>query len=118
VASVSAPFYHWCFTISPAGVGLTSTVPVIQNVNRFITHHRMTIASTAIPLAKIDILHTNTSADTLTFKAFNAGVADSMVWITSAVVVQSFPVYADSVAFKYGQGSAAGDWTVTTYYER
>jgi hypothetical protein len=116
-ASVPAPFMFWCWSIIPA------SPEGAANATRFKTHHDMrvpdTSAGTYIPIARIDLLHTNAAAtDSITMYVYNKAVKDSLIWISAVGGQVSFPVYGDSVSFKAGCTSGAGDWIAATYFER
>lgn len=117
--SVSAPYSYWAWTISPAGKGnANATGGNASNAETYQTHHRMIVGGSYVPIARVDLLHTNTGTDTLRFMVYCGAVADSLKWICSTVSVVSFPVTGDSIAFAPHQTSAAGDWYITTYFER
>jgi hypothetical protein len=113
--SVAAPFQYWCRTVSPAGYADSESA----NVRRYKVHHRMVvIPNQLVPIARVDLIHTNTGTDTLAFKIYNGTIPDSMVWISSSVGLVSFPIIGDSIAFKPYKTSAAADWFIITYFER
>jgi hypothetical protein len=116
-SSVIAPYQFWCWTKVPASPESGT------NLSRFTTTHDMRIPDTAagvyVPIAGIDVFHTSAAAtDSITLYIYNGAVLDSMLWISSAIGLVSFPVIGDSVLFKAGCKSHADDWIVTTYFER
>jgi hypothetical protein len=123
-SSVLGGYAYWCWTNAPVGIGRSGggyndTGGNAVNARRWQLHHRMIVGGSLVPVARIDILHTNAAAtDSLWIKVLNGAVADSFLWMSASVNQVSFPMIADSVAFKPMVLSAAGDWTITTYFER
>ena len=94
--------------------------PTPINLNRYIMHHSLTLSGNLIPVRRVDLMHTASAAvDTITIRLYNGGIADSIYVVAPAsVIYYSFPIYADSAAFKPWRASLAGDWIVTTFFNR
>lgn len=108
-------YEHW--TYQPCTEGVAPNV-VPAHVNRFRMHHSLTLSSMLVPARRIDLWHTNTTTDTITFRLYNSGNADSVTIISAAIANWTLPLYADSVAVRPWRTSAAGDWNVVTYFKR
>jgi hypothetical protein len=120
--SVIAPYPYWCWTISPLGKGNFGATggggPTTYNKDRYQTHHRMIVGGSYVPIARIDLSHTNTGTDTIDVKIWYGAVSDSVKFISASIQTITFPVTGDSACFAPRQLSAAGDWYLTTYFER
>jgi hypothetical protein len=67
----------------------------------------------------IDVYHANTGTDTLRVKAFLGAVTDTTIlWVTALAGTKTFYLCADSISYRPYKTSAAGDWMITTYFER
>lgn len=112
--NVNPGFKHWTYQANTQGIqGASAT-----NVGRYIMHHSLTLSSMLIPVGGIGLWHNNTGTDTIAIRFYNAGNADSVQIISAAITDWHLPLYADSVAIKPFKASAAGDWSIVTYFRR